>query len=356
MRICIVTVYNSENCGSFLQAYALYRTLKQQENQVCFLFRSPIGTSHDFRLFFTDCLKLLVKRKFDILKNRVKAYCGFTKAIATFDVIKNKSNEMKLVDTVIIGSDTLWNFGDEYFYNNRKTYSGFDFRDLYAITYASSVANTEAEILINDKVICDGIRSLKSISARDKYTASIVSQIKGEEPPIVLDPTLLLTADEYRTIEGECDYDNFLLIYSFREIPKDKIQQIKSTCVKEGIKIIAFGNYREWVDVNIPPNPFNFLAFFRKAKYVITDTYHGTIFSIIYKKQFVCLGQHKNKVRDILETCGLSLRFVGEDEQIYAKLQENIDYGSVYAYLENLKNGSIQYLNTSISGGMNNVF
>lgn len=350
MKTCIVTVYNSENCGSFLQSYALAKILEREGHEVSFLYRNIKGTSHDFNDYFISCIKLLLRGRIKRLKSRIIAYRGFSKAISQFHIIKFNSSEYETQDIIIIGSDTLWNFDDEYFYNKKNIYSGYDFKGKPAFSYASSVANTNKMTLLSDEIICKGIRSLKAVSARDDYTANIVYSITGVRPCIVLDPTLLLTSDDYGLIEGKCNLKEFLLIYSFKKLSEDMKKQILDVKKKYNVCIVAFGNYREWADVNVPFEPHSFLAYYKKSKYIITDTYHGTLFSIIYKKAFVCLGQHKNKVRDILTTLNLTDRFVSEEEHIISKIEHKIDYDQVFNFLEQARNDSISYLKTSMMG------
>lgn len=344
MKICIVTIYNSENCGSFLQAYALEQYLLHRGNQVSFLYRPTAGTSHDKKRFLISCGKLLLKGRIHRLKHIIAAYKGFSKAVSRFKIIKRGSVEYKSQDLIIVGSDTLWNFDDEYFFQHRELYSGLLFKDKRAISYASSVANTRKETLIYDKTVSNGLLSLKDISTRDEYTADIVTDITGKRPPIVLDPTLLLEAKDYEEIEGECNYDSFILIYCFKELSDEKKRQLRDISSFTNNSIISFGNYREWADMNIPFDPHLFLAFFRKAKYVITDTYHGTIFSIIYRKQFICFGQHKNKVRDILYSLELNDRFLSEDGNPWDTLDKKINYDEVHNSIINARIQSMVYL------------
>lgn len=351
MNTCIVTVYNSENCGSFLQAFALAKVLEKQGHHVSFLYRSTIGTSHDFTNYLVSCIKLLLRGRFKRLKNRVITYHRFRRAVQKLSVIKMNSIEYKNQDFMVIGSDTLWNFDDVYFLKHKDLYSGYLFLKKKAISYASSMSNTKAETILNDKLICDGIAHLKAISARDDYTANTIKKIIGEKPCIVLDPTLLLSSEEYEIIEGKCKYNNYILIYSFREFTKEKINEIIKMKEMLNTIVISFGFYREWVDINTPFDPFDLLAYYKNARYIITDTYHGTLYSIIYKKTFVCFGQNKNKIRDILTTLKLTNRFVFDEEQIVDKLLVEINYENTYRYLEKARQESLRYLKANIGEG-----
>lgn len=347
MNVCIVTVYNSENCGSYLQAYALAKTIEKLGHSVYFMKRSTKGTSHDFFKVACECVKLVLRGKFSRAKDRWQVFVNFSKMTAKFKIIQKKDVLSDLIDVVVIGSDTLWNFDDNYFYDYKEIYSGYTFLQKNAISYASSIANTKYETLMQDDTIMKGIKNLKAVSVRDAYTRTMVERIVNGEVASVLDPTFLLRADEYGAISKNCTCEQYILLYCFREpdkVVKNKIQELKSLT---GEKIVSFGNYREWADINIPFNPCDFLGFFSKASAIITDTYHGTVFSVINEKNFVCLGQHKNKVKDVLKNLDIENRFLYQDDSLIEKLSESIDYKLVEKKIENSRNASIKYLKDS---------
>lgn len=347
MNICIVTVYNSENCGSYLQAYALAKTIEKFGHDVYFMKRSTKGTSHDFFKVVVECIKLILRGKFIRAKERWKSFVEFSKMTVQFKVIQKKDVLNDMIDVVVIGSDTLWNFDDSYFYDRKEIYSGYTFLHKNAISYASSIANTKYETLMQDDTIMKGIRNLKEVSVRDAYTKNVVESIVNREVVSVLDPTFLLKAEEYSAVSKKCTCEKYILLYCFKEPDKEVRKKIQELKLFTGEKIVSFGNYREWADINIPFNPGDFLGYFSKAAAIITDTYHGTVFSIIYGKNFVCLGQHKNKVKDILINLDLENRFLYQEDSLIEKFNKTIDYESVEKKLDNFRNTSIKYLKDS---------
>ena len=347
MNICIVTVYNSENCGSYLQAYALAKTIEKFGHDVYFMKRSTKGTSHDFFKVVVECTKLILRGKFIRAKERWQSFVEFSKMTVKFKVIQKKDVLSDMIDVVVIGSDTLWNFDDSYFYDRKEIYSGYTFLYKNAISYASSIANTKYETLMQDDTIMKGIRNLKEVSVRDAYTRNVVESIVNSEVVSVLDPTFLLKAEEYGAVSKNCTCENYILLYCFKEPDKEVRKKIQELKLLTGEKIVSFGNYREWADINIPFNPGDFLGYFSKASAIITDTYHGTVFSIIYEKNFVCLGQHKNKVKDILISLDLENRFLYQEDSLIEKFNKTIDYESVEKKLDNFRNTSIKYLKDS---------
>lgn len=121
MNVCIVTVYNSENCGSFWQAYALGKYIEMMGHNVTYLKRSCIGTSHDIRKTIEFSVKAIVKGRIGRVKRYIRTYRSFEKAIQNFPVREDIESD---VDYVIYGSDTIWELSDSYFYRKRNIYWG----------------------------------------------------------------------------------------------------------------------------------------------------------------------------------------------------------------------------------------
>ena len=105
MNVCIVTVYNSENCGSFWQAYALGKYIEMMGHNVTYLKRSCIGTSHDIRKTIEFSVKATVKGRIGRVRRYIRTYRSFEKAIQNFPVREDIESD---VDYVIYGSDTIW--------------------------------------------------------------------------------------------------------------------------------------------------------------------------------------------------------------------------------------------------------
>ena len=343
MKICIITVYNSENCGSFLQAYALKTKLESLGHTVTFLKRDVKGTSHSASKHLTESLKRFLKARFWEMRGEWIRYNNFNKAVREFK-ITDEASAKNGIDCFIIGSDTIWNFSNSYFYDKRRTYLGIDFTENKVISYAASVANTEYSVLSEDDVIKKGLNSLDSISVRDEYTKTIVDRLTGRNVPIVVDPTLLLDVSDYRKIQAEDSCKDYILIYCFgkmSKVRKNKILEIKK---KTGKKIVSFGEYYSWADKNIVYDPFRFLYFFDNAYAVLTNTFHGTIFSIIYHKKFVEFGVNKKKIVNLLDELGLSAQLCDSDDNIEKILNQEIDYNEIEKKLADMKLKSMEYL------------
>ena len=347
MNICIITVYNSENCGSHYQALALKTILERQGHNVFFLKREDKCISHRKRRTLKVVGAALkqghIRWAFDCLN----IYQSFEKRLRTYPIIA--LNQMDKIDAIVIGSDTLWNLENPHFRERKDIYTGLAFPDKPCLTYAVSIANTQENILIKDLVMCEGIKKLYKVSVRDEATRAVVQTIRGESPIIVDDPTLLLDADEYRKYEGNIPDRNYILIYRFGTIPEEEKQQILAFKVERGLKIVSYGEYLAWADQNIPVNPASFLSYFRYASYVVTNTFHGTAFSIIYRKPFYSFAYNSLKVKSLLNTYGLQNQLPQKDNSVRSILTNTPDYDSIYKIIYQNRTSSLTYLKDSIS-------
>ena len=307
MNICIITVYNSENCGSHYQALALKTILERQGHIVSFLRRDGKSISHrkgrTLKVAAAALKRGQIRWAFDCLS----IYQSFEKRLCTYPIIEMKEIINK-VDAIVIGSDTLWDLESPHFRKMKRIYTGLAFPEKQSITYAVSIANTPKNVILEDPVMREGIIKLFDVSVRDEATRSIVQDIRGVDPLIVVDPTLLLDADEYAQYEGKIPDRNHILIYSFGKLSEEEKQQIIQLKEEQGSKIVSFGKYLPWADRNVPINPASFLSYFRYASCVVTNTFHGTVFSIIYRKPFYSFAFHSQKVKDLLNTYGLQER------------------------------------------------
>jgi len=345
MEIGIITVYNSSNCGSFLQAMALKQTLEKDGNSVVFLYRPmPRGLKY----CITTSLKKLLKLQLNQIKGIWAEHSAFLRANKEFEQIR--AEDCTDIDCFVIGSDTVWNFDDPYFAENKQKYLGLLFPNKRCVSYAASIANTSYNTLTDDKEIVNGIKSLDAVSVRDRYTKEIVDKITDKESLLVLDPTLLLSRKDFAEIEAKCSDEGYIFVYIFGNITEELKQRLLELRKKTGKKIISLGANRPWVDKNISNDPFKFLYYFNHADMVVTNTFHGTIFSILNRKPFAEFGGHKKKVSELLQMLDLKEQTCENAEDMQKVLNQEIDYDKVDKKLEKLREQSKDYLFNALKG------
>lgn len=350
MNICIITVYNSENCGSFLQAYALKAVLEKFGHNVYFLERNKKDTSHSLKLHIKDSIKKLLQFQFEDCKNIWKRYQAFSKAQELFTTTNKAENIYNEMDCFIIGSDTVWNLDSEYFSKNIDIYFGKNITSKKIITYAVSVANTPKDKFINNKTAVECAHKISDISVRDDATYKIVKDVFNRDSSIVCDPTLLLNKNDYNLLaKGNPGFDNSpILIYYFGNLPDNSVKQIKKLREKTGKRIISFGQYRAWCDINLPFDPYLFIQCYRDCSFVITNTFHGTIFALIYEKSFANYGQKKKKIESLLKSVGAEKTFAKSNDNLLPFYENKLDYNVINKEIEIQKNTSLEFLKRNL--------
>lgn len=351
MKIAIVTVYNTENCGSFLQSYALKNALEKLGHEVCFLYRDLTGTDNTFNSHIRLGLVKCAKFKFAAALNFWKRYFNFKAINKNQPVVYRDTALFDDIDCFVLGSDTIWNFDSKYFYANKNTYTGLNLPDVKKITYAVSAANTGCEIFENDSDIREGIKSLDAISVRDNSTKAIVEKITGKSPTVVCDPTLLIEEKDYNSLmaEGSVKTDKkYILLYYFSDMSDLQKKHISELKKETGCKIVSFGEYRSWCDINPAYDPKTFLLYMKNADFVVTNTFHGTIFSVLFHKRFVDYGGKKLKISNLLNQLGLQDTIVDDSTSLVEKYKKNLNYEQAEEVINQLRQQSLNYLYESL--------
>jgi len=351
MKIGIMSMQRIRNYGSFMQSYCLKNILEQMNNQVSFVDYqegNPVSDEINLDDIQKLPLKKLIKKKivgakFAILYN----YIWLPKYLN----IKRKKCFNKEIDKLIIGSDEVFNctqsgktvgYSKDLFGYGRKNVS----------TYAASFGYTTIERLKKYKInneVANMLKELSSISVRDKNSYNIVNELTGIKPEINLDPVLVSNLSKIKL--PKIRTKNYIIIYSYcGRITEEESKYIRAFADKHNKKIISLGYYNSYADKNIVVNPFKMLTYFKNADYVITDTFHGSIFSIIYEKKFVTLIRKTNreKLGDLLERLNLRERELDDLANLEAKISKNIDYKKVNEILKYERKHTLDYLKSNL--------
>lgn len=318
-KIIVVTVYNSENSGSFLQAYALGLSLKRSGYDVAYYYREVKGTSHAVRPHIILSLKKMAKLQFKAAIYPWQTWWIYHKSIKMFNICKSNSEFYRQAPKVVIGSDTLWNFKSNYFKKQARIYLGKLFDKKKTITYAVSAADTSTKDFSNTVTSVGGLEQLDAILVRDCHTKNLVSNVTDKDVKIVCDPTLLLIPTDYEEFAKlPCIESKYLLLYYFGEISNEMRKCIVNYATSNCLKIVSIPEERGWADFCKPSSPSNMVTYFKYAECVITNTFHGTAFSMIYEKPFAVHDCNKNKVVELL-------RMYNETNRLYSKSEEISD-------------------------------
>lgn len=351
MKLCIVTVYDSLNSGSYWQAFALGQVLRSMGHEVCYYRRVKKGASSSKARQLKKTLSLILHGRFHEAGEFRQKVRKFKECAGNFDIISSTDKEFGSVDYFILGSDTIWNLDSDYFLNCKSVFWGDIFKEQHILSYAGSLANTKAEKLVPKSEYSKSLSRWKSISVRDEYTKEVFSKLTDKDITVVCDPTLLLELKDYKILAKPVGGD-YIFIYLFKALNKKQDRELKEFAASNGLKIVC-GTYRNIVSQPyefIINNPADFMGHMLGAKYVITDTFHGTIFSVNLRKDFVVIDRNKNKVNGFLKTVKLEDRLAGDETNIAQILQKPVDHSYSAEKIQSIRDGSIAFLNDSITG------
>lgn len=339
MKIAIITI-NSRNYGNRLQNYALQNILMNLGNSVLTLRREENKK-------IKEMIKTIVQT---VLQTKGIKFKQFDKNIYFSNEVVTKDdypdNICSLYDYFIVGSDQVWNpYYD--FVAGKCDFLEFA-KSNQKVSYAASFGVSE---IPDDrkKEYAEWLKSFKAISVREMAGAKIVKDLADREATVVLDPTLLLDENEWKHIEKKseaCPKNKYVFVYALGE---------KSDRFKK--KIVQLSREFEIFDVcmvqkngrELSVGPSEFLYLIRNAEMILTDSFHATVFSIIYHKKFVTFNR-----------TGLNMnsRIASLAELIDARSQLNesgdwdceieIDYRKVDTILEEERRKSIDFLSKAL--------
>lgn len=371
MKVGILTFHNAHNYGAVLQAYALKTCVKQLGHEVRIVnYRNQkIQSGYPKRLPPKLTKAVLHPKNWkQFLYDTLRGYYGqkeWTKRFHSFEAFINtqlldgQTQRVTMqdfanleLDAYILGSDQIWSsfltgtLDPVYFGKFKKKER--------IISYAASLANGS----IPKEEESDFLKLTKNIdmlSVREEKLAANLEAVTGRKAAVTVDPTLLLEAE---------DYEQMLPKKPIRELPKGPYvfayfvveEQAVSDCAKALAKACGLPLY-ELHYYHMPecsqPNqyadlgPGEFLDFIKHAEYVVTNSFHGTVFSILYERKFFSVYKKNGRVDNLLGFLGLFERHVETPEQM--KIEAVIDYAAVSKKLAGYRRASIDFLRESLS-------
>lgn len=390
-KIGIVTCYFKNNYGSMLQAYATKKILDNNDipNETI-----NIDYNQDFKkgkrkYYFTQIANFkfiknklgMIKLKFDkkinkeLGKNiatRNKAYKNFRQEINLSRTNKNYTElteqAKELYSDVIVGSDQLWlpvNVVSGYYTLNWVP------DDVNKISYSTSFGFSSIPKKYN-ALYKKFLSRLNFISTREESGVKIIKDVAGIDAKLVCDPTILLTKEEWlnETNPKRIYEDKYILCYFLgNNIEHRKFAERLRE--KTGYKIVSLNHADEYVKYSdkfcdyapFDVGPREWINLVANAEYVLTDSFHGTVFSILFNKMFFDFRRHNNKskvstnsrIDSLLDVAGISKeRILNGTENIDDVLNYKIEYDSVNENINKFREESKEWLLDSIKRGKKN--
>ena len=359
MKIGIITHYDVHNHGALLQLHSLKQMLKTLGQDA-----KALQFKHNY-----DFLEEEAENKYNITLKSIPFYLRYLMKkglpITYFNYRKKKIldqfkkekeligdyySHAKQISAIFIGSDEvfsiecglvpiLWGFGSP---------------SNHMFSYAASFGPSTMDWIQQKNAvefIKGGINNLSAISVRDENSRQIIEQLSDRKATLVCDPVILYGyQEEIKTFHKPLPY-SYLVIYSYDNNMNDpqEIEKIKEFAQQHHWKIVSVGFYHKWCDENINVSPIELVNYIWGAEFVITDTFHGSVISLITNKEFITkIRGNGNKLRFLLEQHGLTHRITEQFENLEEIAKEPINYDSVNEIMEKEREVSMNYLKSCL--------
>ena len=359
------------NYGSFLQAYGLKKIIEELGHEVTFTDYRP---GRPAGLSDTEYLKALLREKLIMMLTPVSPVLPFvSKETRSSLLVRRRYNReflpilgigrrkkyKALADTLVIGSDEVFNCLQK---NPAVGYSPELFGQGCAaprlISYGACFGNTTLEGLINcnkASAVGEYLKRFDALSVRDENSRYIVSSLTGAEPSVNLDPVLMY--DFSREDIPDPGIRDYIVLYAYRgRISKAEAKAIKEYAQRKNKRLICIGGYHGFCDEYVSASAFEMLGYIKHADCVISDTFHGTVFSVINSRPFVtlvrtgkeCAYGNGEKLSDLLSRLKLEERRLTDPSQLELVMSREIDYDGVHALIESQRKSTREYLRKNL--------
>lgn len=315
-RIGILTYHRSINYGAFLQAYALYQTVKKifgkyalveiidyESKRAYEIYRNTYyDTRHELYSAFHKCL-------FKI--NRSRPYIRTDSLTDITDYLQRHK-----YDLIIVGSDEVWKINGMRGFPN--AYWLHDICDIHRAAYGVSSRNTETDICDNKKqYIREALRTYEYIGVRDRITKDMIECVCNVKVNMNCDPVFLfdfkLDKKYKEKLYTKNNLDrrkkNFLVM-----LPDNRLVQLIKRRFGKEYNIISVYDRNSYADLNlINIDPFEWIDVINSADFFVTNRFHGTCFAMKCNTSFIALDTYDNqktsKIYDMLQRCNMDIAY-----------------------------------------------
>lgn len=369
MKIGIITFHASLNCGSMLQAFALQNILEHKYGaEVEIINYSNLGQRNYYALWDFFPRPAVLKNNiesighYDIIK-RVRAdYEEFADKYFNIStkLLKRRSQLIGIdekYDIVIAGGDQVWNVRCR---DADKAYFLSFVKNAKKVAYSPSLGarniNTEC---LNPKQYAKLVKDFDYLSVREDNGQKWIKELTGIDVPIVADPTVLMTAEDWKNaLPVEKIDEDFILFYAFsysneqnNEIMKQLIEKMEMPIYIIDGKSWAVNRLdRYGIKLWKQSGPIGLLSLLDSAKLVFVQSFHGIVFSALFHKTFWSLRNkvikniNDDRARVILRQTGLENRAITYDELLARDLMKEIDYTEVDKNMQKMRESAFEYI------------
>lgn len=351
----LVGVWCGSNYGSLLNGYAVYRSLKKMDLSVLLV--------HKHSFFGKDDPEVDNTHNTRFIKKYYKA--DEITPVMTFDDLKILND---YCDTFIAGSDQIWNYGINKNFNMgfMLNFVSDDNRKIsFGTSFGHNTDFTPPELFPESKRL---LQRFDAISVREAFSADVCNRIYNVKADLVSEPVFCLDKKEYEEIAEGSDIEipdsPYILTYILDPTPEKRaaIQYYSEQSGLDALNIIdgAPHLYKKNTRALDLPNiksgiaADDFLKLYSNARFIITDSFHGTAFAIIFNKPFISIkNYYRGPVRfdELLGGTGLSHRLVHDPEDITCDISfmDDIDYSSINNIIDKGRRDSLEWLKKAVS-------
>lgn len=362
MKVGVITFHNANNYGAILQTWALQKVLKDYGVDPCVIHYHPdiIDRLYD-PMMMKQGFKRQVKKLSISVFNRQSLirYNKFQSFLAKkfnllgdYRTYKELQNAGLNLDAYIVGSDQVWNpkhiggFDPAYYLN-------FAEPDKKKIAYAVSIGSTDIDPKYKEDMR-KALSTYTGISVRESSVREAVQGLCEKPVRVVLDPTLLLLKEDYEEIKvPSARKEPYILVYMI-EKNEQVIKLANKLSVSLGIPIIQrrqIGGFINEAESFYTADAGEFIGLVEAAELVITNSFHGTVFSVLYEKPFISMlhSDTGSRTEDLLTSLGLQSHILYDiaDFTDFAMCKID-DPKQLHKNIENLKKSSTKFLVKSL--------
>lgn len=353
MKVGILTYHWANNYGAVLQAYALHRVISSFGHSAVFIDYAPPGARllwwqgwglRSGRYLFD---RLLWRTRFELFRKR---YLPTTRRCDSHDSLKELA---KRLDAIVVGSDQVWNAN---FFGRKQLHYFLDFTqglNCRKISYGACFGEPkQPEDLL--PCISGFLKEFDYISVRNQMSAELVRSLTGTEPEIVLDPTLLWDYQELIK-DKTTKKDGYIVAYFLTDrnietgmaILRSAIRHLSLPALILGDCVIS----ETGIYSNRSAGPLEWLSILHGAKFILTNSFHGTIFAVKFKKPFISwIGYRPERIRNFLSLLGTGERLLSspDTEAIKVLLDTPVDFDTIHRRLSPEIERSLEFLRKAL--------
>lgn len=353
------------NYGSFMQAYALKRAVESFGHVVEFRDFAPGAPRHRGEKTSAAARKSLISKipsKLAKLGKVIEKKRFKSDMEAMFDRVAwpllgttAARNHSLQADAMLVGSDEVFNYTQNHAFGYVPCLFGHGIEASIIASYAASAGYATYQDVLDDGMLGElsaGLRRFTHISVRDDNTRQLVEGCLQRPVNMVIDPTLIhdFTPNLPAAIPVKPGY---VLVYAYegRMDAPDEVAAVQGFARRHGLRTVSAGGFQPWCDENVVLEPFALLQLFAGADFVVTDTFHGSIFAMKASCSFATLirtknawGSNANKVGFLLKQLGMQSRIISDMTALPAVLEVPPPYAEFDGRLGPLQMQSMAYL------------